>query len=237
MRVLIIEDDAPLARSLQQGIEKSGFRSDIAADLRRADRALEEGGYDAVVLDLGLPDGDGLAWLRRRRDRPGLPPVLVVTARGALGDRIAGLDGGADDYLVKPVSVDELAARLRAVLRRPGPRGAAVIRIGALTFDPATRCARNGEAEIELTRREADLLELFMRRAGVIVRRSSIAAAIYHVDEPVTPNAIEAIVSRLRHKLHAAGVENMLRTVRGVGYLLKEPGPDRVLLSTAASHR
>lgn len=234
MRVLIVEDDAPLARSLQQGIKKSGFRSDVAADLGRADRALDGGGYDAVVLDLGLPDGDGLAWLRRRRGRPGLPPVLVVTGRGALGDRIAGLDGGADDYLVKPVSVEELAARLRAVLRRPGPRGAAAIRVGALSFDPATRCARNGEAEIELTRREADLLELFMRRAGAVVRRSSIADAIYQLDEPVTPNAIEAIVSRLRHKLHAAGVEGMLRTIRGVGYILTDPKRDRLFLSPAA---
>lgn len=227
MRILIVEDDAPLAIFLQQGIERRGFRSDLAPDLRRANHALDEAGYDAVILDLGLPDGDGLAWLKRRRDRPGLPPVLVVTARDRPGDRVAGLDGGADDYLVKPVDIEELAARLRAVLRRPGPRAAAAIRIGALVFDPATRCARHHHTELALTRREADLLELLMRRAGAIVRRSSIADALYHFDEPITPNAVEAIVSRLRRKLHTAGAGNLLRTVRGVGYTLKVPDRDR----------
>jgi len=222
MRVLIIEDNARLAGLLARGISKWGFRSDVVGNLRDADQALREAAYDVVILDLGLPDGDGLTWLGKTRAGLDSPPVLILTARGALGDRVAGLDGGADDYLVKPVDIDELAARLRALLRRPGSRSPPVIRVGAIAFDVAARTARGHDSEIELTRREADLLEVLMRRAGAVVRKSVIADALYRFDEPVTPNAIEAIASRLRQKLAAAGAVDMLSTVRGLGYMLKD---------------
>lgn len=222
MRVLIVEDNRRLAGLIEHGIGQSGFTPDIAENLHEADAALIEAHYDAIILDLGLPDGDGLNWLRQDRGKLPLPPVLVLTARDALGDRVAGLDAGADDYLVKPIEIDELAARLRALLRRPGPRSQPVIRAGKLAFDVAARAARSGDCAIELTRREADLLELLIRRAGTVVRRSTIEEALYRFDEAVTPNAVEAIVSRLRHKLSDVDHPDVLITVRGMGYLLKD---------------
>jgi two-component system, OmpR family, response regulator QseB len=223
MRVLIIEDNARLAGLIEHGIAQCGFSPDIVDGLREADAALSGASYDAIILDLGLPDGDGLAWLRQERLKLPLPPVLILTARDGLGDRVAGLDAGADDYLVKPIELDELAARLRALLRRPGPRSQPVIRAGKLAFDVAARTASSGDHVMELTRREADLLELLIRRAGAVVRRSTIEEAIYRFDEAVTPNAVEAIISRLRHKLGDAGHHDALITIRGMGYLLRDP--------------
>ena len=222
MRVLIVEDNPRLAGLIKHGIAQCGFSPDIAAGLHEADAALSGANYDAIILDLGLPDGDGLAWLRQKRPKLSLPPVLILTARDALGDRVAGLDAGADDYLVKPIETVELAARLRALLRRPGPRSHPVIRAGKLAFDVAARTARVDDKPVELTRREADLLELLIRRAGAVVRRSTIEEAIYRFDEAVTPNAVEAIISRLRHKLNDAGHVDVLITIRGMGYLLRD---------------
>ena len=224
MRVLIIEDNARLAGLISHGIAQHGFSGDGVGSIDEAEAALDSVSYDAVILDLGLPDGDGLGWLRHERPGRSLPPVLILTARDGIGDRVAGLDAGADDYLVKPIEIEELAARLRALLRRPGVRGLPVIRAGKLVFDVAARTARSGDHAIELTRREADLLELLIRRAGAVVRRSTIEEALYRFDEPVTPNAVEAIVSRLRHKLNDADHPDVLITVRGMGYLLRECG-------------
>jgi two-component system response regulator QseB len=224
MRILIVEDNARLANLIGRGIADRGFVSDQVASLRHASDALREASFDAIILDLGLPDGDALAWLSAERGRADFPPVMILTARDALGDRIAGLDAGADDYLIKPVEIDELAARLRALLRRPGNRSAPVIRIGDLQFDTATRIVRRSGAAIELSRRETDLLELLMRRAGAVVHRDAIVDALYHFNEPVTPNAIEAIVSRLRQKLWSAGADDNLITVRGIGYMLRDQG-------------
>ncbi|RYY22637.1 MAG: response regulator transcription factor [Sphingomonadales bacterium] len=224
MRVLIIEDNGRLAGLVSHGIAQHGFSGDGVASIDEAEAALASVTYDAIILDLGLPDGDGLEWLGRERLKSPLPPVLILTARDGMGDRVAGLDAGADDYLVKPVDMEELAARLRALLRRPGTRGLPVIRAGKIAFDVAARTARCGDHVIELTRREADLLELLIRRAGTVVRRSTIEEALYRFDEPVTPNAVEAIVSRLRHKLVAADYPDRLVTVRGMGYLLRDHG-------------
>ena len=224
MRVLIIEDNSRLAALISEGIARHGFSGDGVASIDEAEDSLASATYDAVILDLGLPDGDGLDWLRRERPKRPLPPVLILTARDGMGDRVAGLDAGADDYLVKPVEMEELAARLRALLRRPGTRELPVIRAGRLAFNVATRTARSGDHAIPLTRREADLLELLIRRAGTVVRRSSIEDALYRFDEPVTPNAVEATVSRLRHKLSEADRPDMLITVRGMGYLLRDCG-------------
>ncbi len=224
MRVLIIEDNVRLARLVGHGIGQCGFSADIVGSIAETEAVLAEATYDAIILDLGLPDGDGLAWLRRERPKDALPPILILTARDGLGERVAGLDAGADDYLVKPIEIAELAARLRALLRRPGPRSLPVITAGKLAFDVAARSARSGDHAIELTRREADLLELLIRRAGTVVRRSTIEEALYRFDEPVTPNAVEAIVSRLRHKLADVDHPDGIVTVRGMGYLLKDPG-------------
>lgn len=224
MRVLIIEDNSRLAGLVGRGIANCGFSPDIVSGIGDAEAALTGAHYDAIILDLGLPDGDGLTWLRRERSKAPLPPVLILTARDGLGDRVAGLDAGGDDYLIKPVEIEELAARLRALLRRPGPRGQPVIRVGRLAFDIAARSAMVDGRAIELTRREADLLELLIRRAGTVVRRSMIEEALYRFDEPVTPNAVEAIVSRLRHKLNDADQPDVLITVRGMGYMIRDGG-------------
>lgn len=222
MRLLIVEDNARIAGLTAEGMARRGFSCDVAHDLATAGAALDAAVFDAMILDLGLPDGDGLEWLRAERARRDLPPALILTARDALEDRVAGLDAGGDDYVVKPFDLDEVAARLRALLRRPGRRAPAVLELGGLRFDPGTRAARVHDRPVELSRREANLLELLMRRAGTVVRRETIEDALYSFEEPVTPNAVEAVVSRLRRRLDEGGAAGLLHTVRGVGYLMQE---------------
>ena len=171
------------------------------------------------MLDLGLPDGDGIEWMRAHHGPR--PPILVLTARDALEDRIRGLDAGADDYLPKPFAMSELAARLRALLRRPGWRQDAVLALGNVAFDPARQHASVAGTTLELTRREAALIELLLRRAGHVVRRAVIESSLYTFDEAVTPNAVEATISRLRRKLDDAGAALDLHTIRGVGYMAR----------------
>lgn len=220
----MIEDNERLARLTADGLARRGFPCDVAGDLDTAAAAMSGAEFDAVILDLGLPDGDGLAWLRERRAAEAFPPALVLTARDALEDRVAGLDAGADDYLVKPFELDELAARIRALLRRPGSRAPVVLEVGPLSFDTGSRAARVGDRLLDLSRRETALVELLMRRAGSVVCRETIENALYTFDQAVTPNAVEAVVSRLRRRLDEAGVAHMLHTLRGVGYLLQETG-------------
>lgn len=221
-RVLIIEDSKRLAALLAEALGKRGFAADAAHSLASADDALAAARYDAVILDLGLPDGDGLKWLKQKGT---LAPVLALTARGTLGDRVKGLDAGVDDYLTKPFAVEEVAARLRALLRRPGARAAPVLRVGDLELDVAARRASAGGVALDLSRRELDLLELLMRRAGSVVSKAAIETALYSFDAEVTPNAVEAAISRLRRRLGEAGVSGMLHTIRGVGYMLEDHAP------------
>ncbi|MHA3840511.1 response regulator [Sphingomonas aestuarii] len=222
MRLLIVEDNVRISGLTARGLQPFGFSCDCVATLADADHAIELYAYDALVLDLGMPDGDGAAWLVDRRRNRLYTPVIMLTARSALGDRVTGLDAGADDYLVKPFAIEELAARLRALLRRPGSRTDPVIAIGPLRFDAATRSATYETAPLHLTQREAALLELMMTRAGSVVTRTQIESSIYTFNEPVTSNALEALVSRLRRKLAVHGVGEMLITLRGVGYLMME---------------
>ncbi|MFA7441289.1 MAG: response regulator transcription factor [Sphingomonadaceae bacterium] len=225
MRILIIEDNDRLARLVADGLARRGFACDVAGTLADADMAMSSAIYDAIVLDLGLPDGDGIDWLAERRRYRDIPPAIIQTARGGLEDRVTGLDAGADDYVVKPVEIDELAARIRALLRRPGPRAHTVLHLGSLHFDTVARTARHDGREIDLSRRETDLLEYLIRHAGTVVRRDAIENAIYNFNEAVTPNAVEAAVSRLRRKLEEAGAGGNLHTIRGVGYMLRDDGP------------
>lgn len=224
MRVLIVEDNDRIAGLVADGLERRGFSCDVAGCLAGADSAMDGARYDAMILDLGLPDGDGVEWLLARRRYRDVPPAIIQTARGALEDRVKGLDAGADDYVVKPVEIDELAARLRALLRRPGPRVSSVLEVGRLHFDAAGRSARYDGRAIDLSRREADLLELLIRRAGTVVRREAIDDALYSYNDAVTPNAVEATISRLRRKLDEAGAGGSLHTIRGVGYMLRDNG-------------
>lgn len=230
MRVLVIAEHEWLAQTIADGINWRGFRCDVACTLETADADLDLILYDAVILQLPLPDGDGLAWLARRRLHPDFPPVLVLTAFNAICDRIASLDAGADDCLVNPADSGEIAARLRALLRRPGPRSPPLLHVGGLVFDVAARQLQHHGCEVPLTNKEAELLELLMRRVGTVVRKSVITDALYGYDEDVTPNAVEALVSRLRHKIGAtndasngsADSAPTLDTVRGMGYMLRD---------------
>lgn len=225
MRLLLVEDTARLGSLLSEGLGRDGFVVDWCQDLADASIAAASVAYDLILLDLGLPDGDGLDWVRALRGAADRTPILVLTARGGLEDRVTGLDAGADDYLVKPFELSELAARCRAILRRPGQRSSPVLSLGALTFDIANRQAAFEEEAIDLPRREGDLLEILMRRAGSVVTRGVLEESLYAFNEPVTPNAVEVTVSRLRRRLDEAGCSGWLHTVRGLGYLLKEtPG-------------
>lgn len=222
MRLLIIEDNQRLAGLIANGLDRQGYVCDQATTLASADDCVAMADYGAIILDLGMPDGDGLEWLARARRAGRMAPALILTARGALGDRIAGLDAGADDYLVKPAEIEEIAARLRALLRRPGNRAQTVMTSGAISFDTASRSGAVNSDPLDLSRREADLLELLMRREGSVIQRGSIEEALYGFNDPVTPNAIEAVISRLRRKLEDRGQTGRLHTVRGVGYMLTD---------------
>lgn len=225
MRLLLVEDSKRLGPLLRDGLDRDGFVVDWREDLEGAAEAAAGVAYDLILLDLGLPDGDGLDWVRRLRRAADLTPILVLTARGGLDDRVTGLDAGADDYLVKPFEISELAARCRAILRRPGQRISPVLTLGDLAFDVAARQAACGNTPIDLSRREGDLLEMLMRRAGSVVTRGVLEESLYAFNEPVTPNAVEVAVSRLRRKLDEAGCPDRLHTVRGLGYLMRDSPP------------
>lgn len=222
MRLLLVEDSTRLGALLRDGLSRDGFAVDWRGDLEGAAEAAASVAYDLILLDLGLPDGDGLDWVRTLRRAADLTPILVLTARGGLEDRVTGLDAGADDYLVKPFEISELGARCRAILRRPGQRMSPVLTVGDLAFDVASRQATCGDTPIDLSRREGDLLEMLMRRAGSVVTRGVLEESLYAFNEPVTPNAVEVAVSRLRRKLDDAGCAGRLHTVRGLGYLMRE---------------
>ncbi|TVQ53325.1 MAG: DNA-binding response regulator [Rhodobacteraceae bacterium] len=222
MRLLLVEDHAPLAEALADGLRRAGFAVDHAADAAEARALAALGGHDLALLDLGLPDGDGLTllaeWRRRRRETP----VIVLTALGGLDDRLAGLDGGADDYVGKPVKTAELVARCRAVLRRPGGRLGAVLAAGALQLDATARETTLDGAAIARGRRETGVLEQRLRRKGRVAPRRALEESLYGVDDEVGPTALEAAVSRLRRALEAAGAPVEVRTVQGVGWMLAE---------------
>lgn len=221
MRVLVVEDHEGLASHITAGLIKAGYAADAVSTLDDAGAALKAAVYDLILLDLGLPDGDGVSWLKKLRATGLQTPVLIVTARDALGDRIKGLDSGGDDYLVKPFAMEELLARCRALLRRPSATENAILEVNGVALDLATRAVRINDRPIELGRRETNLLELLLRRAGSVVTREAIEGQIYSFDDEVTPNALEAATSRLRRKLEEADSPARIHTVRGVGYLLK----------------
>lgn len=217
MRILLIEDNEQLSALTEEGLNRCGIAVDVAPNLGIAREFLALGSFDAIILDLGLPDGDGIDWLKASSDDR--PPVLVLTARHTLDERVLGLDSGADDYLVKPAEVDEIAARLRALTRRPKWRQVSLLSRGRIELDTDTREVRVSDHAVPLGRKETDLLEALMRRKGV-VSREAIEAAVYGLSDAVTPNALEALASRLRRRLADAGENDVLHTVRGVGYYL-----------------
>lgn len=221
VRVLVVEDDPLLAESLVRALQQQEYRVDHARRGQDADASLQRHRYDLLLLDIGLPDIDGFELLRRLRARGDPTPVLVLTAREAVDERVHGLDLGADDYLTKPFSLSELEARVRALLRRAKPPLAARIVVGSLVVDGAARRARIDGRPVELTVREWALLELFLSRPGHALSKQTIANSIHDPEAPIAPNTVEVYVSRLRAKLEPAGI--VIRTVRGFGYLWEQP--------------
>jgi two-component system OmpR family response regulator len=219
MRLLLVEDHASLAEAFDHGLTRAGFAVDCAGSVREGRDFFERAEYDLALLDLGLPDGSGLDLLEEWRSASGMP-VIVLTARGALGDRVDGLNCGADDYLVKPIEIPELVARCRAVLRRPGSRLSLILKAGNLDLDTVHRQARVRAQILPLGRREVGALEILMRRKNHVVSRRAIEETLYDEDAEITPNAIDAAVSRLRRALEAADADVTMKTVRGIGWML-----------------
>lgn len=222
MRLLIVEDDQALAAALADALERRGIHSDVAMALEDARHMLAVAQYAAVLLDLGLPDGDGLALIRSLRAERSAIPVLAITARSALDARIVGLNSGADDYLTKPFEVDELVARLRAVLRRQGSLSGSQLTAGNLSFDTMSGDLVVDGVPVTLSARERQLAGLLLRRLGQVVSKPLAEDQLYGLNEPVGSNALEVLAHRLRRKLETAGASVRIETIRGVGYLMRE---------------
>jgi two-component system OmpR family response regulator len=230
VRVLVVEDERKMAGLLKRGLEEEGYAVDTAADGQEALWLATENAYDAVVLDAMLPDLDGFEVCRRLRDAGRWSPVLMLTARDAVADRVAGLDAGADDYLTKPFSFTELLARLRALVRRGTTERPPVLRAGALTLDPATRRVARDDAPIELTAKEFALLEYFMRHRGEVLSRTRLIEHVWDFAYEGDSNVVDVYVRYLREKVDRPFGTDSIETVRGAGYrLTEEPrdaGPD-----------
>lgn len=225
MRLLLLEDEGALATLVANGLHQAGFSVDRAATLAEAEELTRHFHYDAMVLDRGLPDGDGLSLVRGLRRRQDSTPILVLTARDDLDDRIDGLNTGADDYLVKPFALSEVVARLRALLRRPHSAVDCVLSLGDLAFDPDTRQAEVGGKPLSLSVLEGNALEILLRRAGKVVRRTQMEQSLYDAGTVIGSNSLEVLIHRLRRKLDAAGSTCAIVTVRGLGYLLQPMPP------------
>jgi two-component system, OmpR family, response regulator len=225
MRVLVIEDEVRMARLVKRALEEEGHAVDVAADGPDGLWMATENPYAAIVLDVMLPGFDGFELCRRLRDAEVWVPVLMLTARDQVDDRVRGLDAGADDYLVKPFSLLELAARLRALTRRDDRSRPAVLSLGDLRLDPATKRAWRGDTEIELSPKEFALLELFLRHPGTVLTRSQIIDAVWDFAYDGTSNVVDQYVNYLRRKVDAPFGRHDLQTVRGMGYRLRDEDP------------
>ncbi|MFL5820854.1 MAG: response regulator transcription factor [Solirubrobacteraceae bacterium] len=219
-RVLVVEDDRPIAEVLQRSLRMEGYDVRTSGDGREALDAAHAFLPDLVVLDLGLPGLDGIEVARRLREHDDTP-ILMLTARDALEARVEGLDAGADDYLVKPFERQELLARLRALLRRRPPRGAAPLVTGDLVLNPDTHEVRRGERRVDLTQREFELLEYLMRNERIVVSRQRLLDEVWGYDPFSLTNTIEVFISNLRKKLESDGEPRLLHTIRGAGYVLR----------------
>jgi two-component system response regulator MprA len=221
-RILIVEDDRRVSRSIERALKFEGYEMATAADGAEGLMSVEAFHPDAIVLDLMMPNVDGMTMCRRLRARGDQTPVLMLTARHELSDRVAGLDAGADDYLVKPFALEELLARIRALLRRSGfAEGQEVLRIADLELHPASRIARRGDRDLDLTKTEFDLLELLMFNAGIVMTRDTIYERIWGYNFETTSNSLDVYVGYLRRKTEAAGEPRLVQTVRGVGYVVR----------------
>ncbi|KFU82861.1 two-component system, OmpR family, response regulator MprA [Amycolatopsis lurida] len=230
MRILVVDDDRAVRESLRRSLEFNGYQVELAGDGAQALEAIIANRPDAMVLDVMMPRLDGLEVARRLRSTGDDLPILVLTARDTVSDRVSGLDAGADDYLPKPFALEELLARLRALLRRAVPdpqaaQNAEVLSFADLTLDPGTREVRRAGREISLTRTEFALLELFLSYPKHVLTRSRILEEVWGYDFPTSGNALEVYVGYLRRKTEAGNEPRLIHTVRGVGYVLRETPP------------
>lgn len=223
MRVLIVEDDRKTAAFVSKSLKSEGFAVDILTNGDRALASITTTPFDAVVLDIMLPGRDGLSVLRQLREHGNRTPVLLLSARGAVNERVEGLNAGADDYLAKPFALEEFVARVRALVRRGDEVKSTILRVGDLSLDVTTRIAQRGDRRIELTAREYRLLELLMRSPGRICGRMLIIEKVWDYDFDPGSNIVDVYVRRLREKIDAGFETKLLQSVRGAGYVLKEP--------------
>jgi DNA-binding response OmpR family regulator len=222
MRILLVEDHDRLAQSIVKGLDEFGFRVDAFGNAEDGIGATRSAEYHALILDLGLPDRDGLEVIGELRQRNIELPILILTARDGVDDRVAGLDRGADDYLMKPFAMKELAARLRALLRRPGRVLGAILESGNLRFNTVQRQLVVNGCTVAISPREIGALELLMRRAGQVVSKRALEDTLYGLSGDVNPNTVEVLISRLRKRLDDIGADRSIHTLRGIGYLLRE---------------
>ncbi|MBV8650936.1 MAG: response regulator transcription factor [Alphaproteobacteria bacterium] len=222
MRLLLIEDNERLSSLLEKGLGFAGFDVDIVTTATDAEEALRAAGYAAVVLDLGLPDGDGFNLLREARRRGSATPILILTARGGVKDRVKGLQNGADDYMAKPFALEELIARLQALLRRPGNLLGLALTVGNVTLDTEARQVDIDKKTQFFSAREIAVLEILMRRSGRVVSKKLVEDQLFGLSGEVGSNAIEVYVYRIRKQLAEAGATAQIQTIRGVGYMIAE---------------
>jgi DNA-binding response OmpR family regulator len=222
MRLLLVEDNARFAALLTQGLTSAGFDVDVLGTATDAAEAVQTSRFDIVVLDLGLPDGDGLDVLAEMRRRGNATPVLILTARGSVKDRVTGLQSGADDYLVKPFALEEMVARLQALLRRPGNLLGLALRLGNVTLDTIARQVFVADQPILFSAREIAVLEHLLRRSGRVVAKNLLESNLYGLSQEVGSNAVEVYVHRVRKHLAEVGATVQIHTVRGVGYMIAE---------------
>jgi two-component system, OmpR family, response regulator MprA len=222
MKIMVVDDERAVRESLRRALELQGYEVELAGDGAEALELLAENGQpDAIVLDILMPGIDGLEVCRQLRRRGNTTPVLMLTARDAVGDRVEGLDAGADDYVVKPFALEELLARIRALLRRRSPDGDGVLRFADLELDTGTREVRRDSEKIELTRTEFNLLELFMLNPRQVLTRSIIFERVWGYDFGFASNSLDVYIGYLRRKTEAGGKPRLIHTVRGVGYALR----------------
>ncbi|HWJ17107.1 MAG TPA: response regulator transcription factor [Geobacterales bacterium] len=220
MRLLIAEDNARMGQYLRTALSDRGFTVDLVETAADAEAALFGVDYNALILDLGLPDADGMSLLKSMREKSDMRPVLILTARDSTKTLVDSLNSGADDYLCKPFEMDELVARLRALLRRPGQRKSVVIAEGNIRLDTVEREVRIDGTVIEVPRRELYALELLLRRTGSVISKSTMESMLYSFGEEIASNAVEVVIHRLRKRLLDARASVAIHTIRGVGYML-----------------
>jgi two-component system copper resistance phosphate regulon response regulator CusR len=222
MRILVVEDERKVAQFIKKGLEEEGYAVDLASDGEEGLAMALDGVHDLIVLDIALPKMDGLRVLKRLREEKAPNPVLLLTVRATIEDKVFGLDSGADDYLTKPFAFQELVARIRALLRRKAEAGAPLLRFADLVLDPARRLVSRGEEKIELTSKEFSLLEYFLRNPGRVLSRAMISEHVWDYDFDTESNVIDVYVNYLRRKIDSGRKKKLIQTVRGAGYVLKE---------------